>query len=144
MSESHYKISKKNNVLSVNFRSSIDNVEEVISMTRTFIEEKKREDSIDFFSLRLILLESLTNAVKHGNLLDTQKNIQYTFVLQDDCVEIDIQDMGRGFDWKETINSDIPYLSSSGRGIHIIKEYASAFRYNRKGNHLKIVINLLP
>ncbi len=141
MNQNRYIVNKNNNMLSVNFSSTINSVEHVISITKSFIEENKKAGGINFFSLHLILLESLTNAVKHGNHYDAQKSIDYQFLLLDDRVEIEIEDMGDGFNWQETIKNDIPCLTSHGRGIHIIKEYSDLFRYNKKGNKLKIIIN---
>jgi len=78
MKKNQFVVSTQNNLLTVTFSSSIDSVESVITTSKAFIDEKKISDRIDLFSLRLILLESLTNAVKHGNQLDVKKQVRFT------------------------------------------------------------------
>lgn len=95
----------------------------------------------DCFAIRLALEEALSNAFKHGNGGDPKQSIIIQYKLDDNCVRIEVEDQGNGFDIgsipdptrKENI--EIP----AGRGIMLMRAYMSEVVYNDEGNHVSLV-----
>jgi len=50
-----------------------------------------------------------------------------------------VEDQGEGFDWKQQLTGNPYTTADSGRGLVILKKYATAFRFNGKGNRLVVV-----
>jgi serine/threonine-protein kinase RsbW len=131
-------ISKNNKTLSASFSSSMDTIDKIDIETRDMLKGELDESRI--FALSLCMREGLTNAIKHGNRLDPEKVAHCTLTIDEKEIIIDIEDQGEGFDWQE-ISRTIPDPQlEHGRGLTIIKEYCSEFRYNEKGNKLTMII----
>ena len=58
-------------------------------------------DDSRIFSLSLCMREGLTNAIKHGHQLDSEKIAHYTLTIKEKKIIIEIEDQGEGFNWKE-------------------------------------------
>ncbi|MGY8771337.1 MAG: ATP-binding protein [Pirellulales bacterium] len=90
----------------------------------------------DTFGVHLSTEEALVNAIKHGNGLDPDKNVQVELNLGAKRVSIRITDEGDGFDSDHlpdpTLeeNLDVP----SGRGVMLMRSYMTAVEYNENGN----------
>lgn len=93
------------------------------------------------FAIKLALEEAMTNAVRHGNRNDPQKNIYIQFKVTCECTEIVIRDEGEGF-FVDTVpdptrpeNIDRP----SGRGIMLMRAYLDEVVYSKSGNQVRLV-----
>ncbi len=92
----------------------------------------------DCFGIRLALEEALVNAIKHGNRMDSSKQVFVAFYMSSDDVTVVIEDQGDGFkmedvpDPTEEDNLDKP----GGRGIMLIRSFMSSVEYNDKGNRM--------
>ena len=108
-------------------------IEEVMAVVRT---DLCRWNEKDLFALELTLEEALTNAVKHGNNSDPSKKVQFDCKLNSDKIYVRIEDEGCGFnpyaiaDPREPANLEIV----SGRGVLLIKHFATSVKWNEKGN----------
>jgi serine/threonine-protein kinase RsbW len=90
----------------------------------------------EVFSVRLALEEALVNAIKHGNQLDRTKQVQISYRLTSDRLEVRITDEGPGFD-----PSDVPDPTAienlerpCGRGLMLMRHYMSEVEYIGAGN----------
>jgi len=106
-------------------------IEEVMRVVRTHQWNDK-----DLFALELVLEESLTNAVKHGNHTDPSKNVRFDCKLNQDTFYVRIEDEGSGFDPHAVADPREPanQMSASGRGILLVKHFATRVQWNERGN----------
>jgi len=131
-------ISKNKKTLSVSFSSSMDTIDKIDVETRDMLKGELDESRI--FALSLCMREGLTNAIKHGHRLDPEKIVHCMLTIEEKEIIIDIEDQGEGFDWKEISRTIPDPQRDHGRGLTIIREYCSEFRYNEKGNKLTMII----
>ena len=95
------------------------------------------------FGVRLALEEALVNAIKHGNGLDPNKEVQVVCQISSEKVRIVIEDEGDGFrpqdvpDPTEDENLEKP----CGRGIMLMRAFLSVVEYNERGNRVVLEKN---
>lgn len=92
----------------------------------------------DVFGVRLALEEALVNAIKHGNGMDPDKQVQIDCRFDDDGVRIVIEDEGPGFDVTSVPDptSEENLDKPGGRGIMLMRSFMSHIEYNESGNRL--------
>jgi serine/threonine-protein kinase RsbW len=90
----------------------------------------------ELFAIRLALEEALVNAIKHGHKGDTRKEVQIRYHLSPERFLVEIQDQGAGFRPEDVPDPFAPenLERSSGRGLLLIRSYATWVRYNDAGN----------
>lgn len=90
----------------------------------------------EVFGIHLAAEEALMNALKHGNQLDTDKQVDVGFFISSESVRIEISDEGEGFDPEDVPdptdddNLEIP----SGRGLMLMRSFMNEVRFNHDGN----------
>jgi anti-sigma regulatory factor (Ser/Thr protein kinase) len=89
------------------------------------------------FALELLLREALTNAVCHGANEASEVGCEIEWL--ENGVVMRISDTGKGFDWRKCMDAAPAPLAESGRGIAILRRYASAVRFNDSGNWVEVV-----
>ncbi len=94
---------------------------------------------VDGFSTELIFREALTNSVVHGFPEDAGKRIYCVLRPRPNRLVIAIRDEGDGFDWRAGWDRKADLSDDHGRGIEIFRRYASAVRFNRKGNSVTLI-----
>ncbi|HMF13900.1 MAG TPA: ATP-binding protein [Gemmataceae bacterium] len=94
----------------------------------------------DVFGLRLALEEALVNAIKHGHRYDPSKRVAVRYCFQADCVLVEVEDQGPGFDPVAVPDPTDPENRerASGRGLFLMRAYASWVRHNRRGNCVRL------
>jgi anti-sigma regulatory factor (Ser/Thr protein kinase) len=93
----------------------------------------------DCFGAELLVREALTNAVAHGSHTDPGKRVRCCLRLKSGRLLIAVEDFGCGFDWRAAWDSQAALPDCSGRGIEILRKYASRVRYNDRGTSVMIV-----
>jgi len=90
----------------------------------------------DLFAIELVLEESLTNAVKHGNQSDSSKQVRFGFKLIGGTFYARVEDEGSGFDPDALADPREPsnQMATSGRGILLVRHFASRIRWSGNGN----------
>ena len=88
-----------------------------------------------FFAVKLALDEAVTNAIKHGNQLDPDKQVEVRAEVDAEQVMIQIRDEGPGFD-RTTVPD--PTLEEnldkcSGRGLLLIEAYMHEVAWSPDG-----------
>jgi len=92
------------------------------------------------FTAELLLREALTNAIVHGSRGDCQKQVLCAVRLAHRRVIIAVQDEGDGFDWRAVPKPPEESLDTRGRGIDLLRKYASRVRFNNKGNAVTLIV----
>jgi serine/threonine-protein kinase RsbW len=93
----------------------------------------------DCFGAELLVREALTNAVAHGSHTDPSKQVRCCLRIKNGRLLIAVEDYGCGFDWRAAWDNQAALPDCSGRGIEILRKYASSVRYNNRGNSVTIV-----
>ena len=94
--------------------------------------------SRDIFGVHMAVEEALVNAIKHGNGLDAHKKVRVVCQLSKECLRIEIEDEGPGFDPAqvpdptEEGNRELP----CGRGLMLMRSFMSKVEYNKAGNRV--------
>lgn len=123
------------------------------------------EPNLDDEKHRYVLLESITNAVEHGNLdIDVNrefpmykklyrersrerifysKKVRVRIEIRKD-IQYEIMDEGKGFNWHKILkeSDDERYMNEKtrGRGIYILKRISSSISFNDKGNIIRLSV----
>jgi serine/threonine-protein kinase RsbW len=90
------------------------------------------------FGVRLALEEALVNAIKHGNGLDPNKEVQVTCQISQEKVRVVIEDEGPGFRLQDVPDptEDENLEKPGGRGIMLMRAFLSVVEYNERGNRV--------
>jgi serine/threonine-protein kinase RsbW len=91
------------------------------------------------FAAELLVREALTNAVVHGCHADPARQVRCLMRLKNRRLLIVVGDEGDGFDWRAASGNMAAFPKCSGRGIAILRQYASRVRYNSRGNLVTIL-----
>ena len=94
---------------------------------------------LNAFSSELLLREALTNSVVHGAAQDPRGRITCVLRIKRGRLIIAIRDGGQGFDWRAAWNRQAGALDTHGRGMEILRHYASAVRFNPAGNSVTLI-----
>ncbi|GAB4162017.1 MAG: ATP-binding protein [Planctomycetaceae bacterium] len=94
----------------------------------------------DVFGMRLALEEALVNAIKHGNQMDPEKQVQVSCWIGEEIVRVEIEDQGEGFSLEDVPDptDDENLERPCGRGIMLMKAFLNVVEYNECGN--KVVL----
>jgi len=108
-----------------------------------FIDFQRRSQALldrsNCFAAELLVREALTNAVVHGCHTDPSKQVRCSLRLKAGRLLIAVEDDGDGFDWRAAWDKLANLSDCSGRGIEILRKYASRVRYNDRGNAVTII-----
>lgn len=90
----------------------------------------------DLFAVEMALVESLINAMRHGNRLDAKKKVVVECKASPERFWMKVQDEGPGFTPEKVpdCTSEENLERCSGRGLALIKAYMSNVEYNDCGN----------
>jgi serine/threonine-protein kinase RsbW len=95
----------------------------------------------DIFAVHLALEEAFLNAVKHGNKMDSTKDVKIDYSVDLDKVEISVTDQGEGFEPASV--ADPRYgedlYKPGGRGLLLMNSYMDMVKFNERGNSLYMV-----
>ena len=95
----------------------------------------------DIFAVRLALEEAFLNAIKHGNKMDSEKEIKIGCLVDMDKVEISMTDQGNGFDPTSVPDPRCKQnlYKAHGRGLLLIRSYMDIVEFNERGNSVRMV-----
>ena len=112
-------------------------IEEVIDL----LKKEFRITENEIFDIKLVLEESLTNAVKHGNKLDPDLIVDVSIATQGNQLIMNIKDQGKGFDPQDVPDPTAKdkLLRTSGRGVFLIKKLMDEVSYADAGREIKMI-----
>lgn len=112
--------------------AKLESVEDFVLDFRAF--SKEMFTVRDCFVTELLLREALTNAVIHGCRRDSRRHVNAVVRLNEQRLIVSITDDGKGFNWRDAWKHEATPECCSGRGMTILKNYATRVRFNSKGN----------
>ncbi len=135
-----FDVSRDSKSLTIFMGSTMENIDLADKETKIFLTDL--ELTSNAFAVSLVMREGLTNAVRHGHRFDINKTIQYSIKLEENTLIMEIEDQGEGFDWKNRRNVQPGADEDHGRGLPIIKNYFTDYKYNEKGNRVVLTKKL--
>lgn len=106
------------------FASRIEAVAEAAAAVSEFLNRVGvSEDAA--FGIDMAVREAVTNAVLHGNKLDSAKFAEIDLKKSPEILEINVRDQGKGFNPNEVADptKDENVLKTSGRGIFFMRNF---------------------
>jgi serine/threonine-protein kinase RsbW len=76
------------------------------------------------------VIEACTNAMEHGNSMDSDVGVELHFDFSPDRIEVTVLDSGPGFDHANWIPPE-DLMRERGRGITIMREFTDELHYDR-------------
>jgi len=118
-------------VISVRFPSRLELLALLDRVAQTVCERAALDDDT-CSQITMSVIEAGTNAIQHGHKRDATKPVDVIFALFPDRLEINVHDLGPGFDL-EGINGDVTspahLMDARGRGIYIMRACMDAVDY---------------
>ena len=86
------------------------------------------------------ITEAVNNAIKHGNKLNPDLNVEFTFENTDTNYSFTVKDEGAGFDFNHIADPTLPenVEKPDGRGIFIMKSLADEVEFLMDGRQVNI------
>jgi len=96
------------------------------------------------YHINLVLTEAMSNAIRHANENDPDKDLQITIQIEKQKLHIRVYDEGQGFDFASVPPPEFKYLDEHGRGVYIIRSLMDSVTYKRdkKGHVLEMIKSL--
>jgi len=92
-------------------------------------------------NVKVALVEAVTNAMEHGNKLDSSKVVKIQASFTSDQAVIDIIDEGDGFDLDALPNpvEKKNLFLTRGRGVFMMRQFLDEVEFHAPGNHVTVV-----
>jgi len=123
-------------------------VSEIDSLAKveTIIDELKEQFQIPediYGNILVAITEAVNNAIRHGNKLDPEKKVDFSFEFTDKDYVFKIQDKGPGFDPNSIPDPTLPENldKPDGRGIFIMKNLSDEVNFEDDGRRVEISFN---
>jgi len=135
-------------VISVRIPSRLELLALLDRITQSVCERASMDDDA-CSQVTMSVIEAGTNAIQHGHHRDATKPVDVTFAVFPDRLEINVHDLGEGFD-PGHVNGDVTspehLLDARGRGIYIMRACMDAvdFQFSPAGTVCHLVKRRAP
>lgn len=128
-------------ILHLQVESRMDRVSAALDTLHAFAEAHlQKEEAV--YRAQLLFNEALTNALKHGNGFEAEKQITVDVKANGRAFTFSVEDEGIGFE-PDSVESPIKERNlrrSHGRGLHLIEELADEVVFECDGRRLCVTI----
>lgn len=132
-----FREDKEKNTIEFVFSSCMNNIDDACKKVTNYLHHEIENIDPELFSINLVIREGLTNAIRHGNHRDKNKEVRFFLALKKGpSLYIEIEDQGEGFDWRRYTEGLPSHEKDHGRGIPIMAAYFDRYFYNDRGNIL--------
>lgn len=89
-----------------------------------------------FGRINLAIIESVNNAILHGNHNDQTKLVTIEAEIDEDKITISVSDEGVGFDYSTIPDPTIPdnITKATGRGLYLMKVLSDHLEFQKNGS----------
>ena len=121
--------------------SDVDLLEPLVEEAEAFLSGQIDDPELVYRAV-LLLSEAATNAMKHGNGFDPQKKVRIELTRADHEIRIMVCDEGGGFDPGASADplDQSNLMSTSGRGLFLIREMADRVSFDDDGRCVIITV----
>lgn len=132
-----FEVTQTDQSMNVWFSSCMENIDAACQAASRYLSDHIRQAEDHLFAVNLVMREGLTNAVRHGNRNDPEKDVRFLLkIIGNLSIHMEIEDQGNGFNWRQYQACDLLTADDHGRGIPIMETYFTRYTYNEKGNIL--------
>lgn len=130
-----------------NISIEIPSLAENIRIVESFIDNAKEKYELTddvYGNIMIAVIESVNNAILHGNQTDKQKNVRLSASLLEGEIVFSISDEGTGFDYKNLPDPTSPenVEKVGGRGIFLMKNLADEIQFKNDGRTVELTFYL--
>ena len=115
----------------------------IVAACRDILTELKARSfsEDDTFAVHLALEEAFINAIKHGNKMNSAKQVKIDYLVGLDKIEVFLADQGDGFDPDAVVDprAEENLYKTEGRGLFLIRSYMDEVDFNERGNRMRMV-----
>ena len=120
---------------------------ENIRIVESFVDNTKdKYDLTDdvYGNIMVAVIESVNNAIVHGNQSDKEKNVQLSAQFDADSISFKITDEGNGFDVNTLPDPTSPenLEKTGGRGIFLMKHLSDEVAFENDGRQVTLTFYL--
>ena len=129
--------------INIEIPSLVENIRIVESFVDNAKEKYKLNDDV-YGNIMIAIVESVNNAIIHGNKTNKEKNVSLSASLLGEEIKFVISDQGDGFDYDNLPDPTAPENIDKvgGRGIFLIKHLADEIHFNNEGRTLELTFYL--
>ncbi|MFT5667457.1 MAG: serine/threonine-protein kinase RsbW [Vicingaceae bacterium] len=122
--------------------SNIDSLAKVENIIESIKDEHQIPDEI-YGNILVSVSEGINNAIKHGNSLDSEKVVDFSFQITEKNYEFTISDKGPGFDFTNIPDPTHPdnLEKIDGRGVFIMKNLSDKLEFKNNGSRIILTFN---
>lgn len=97
-------------------------------------------DGRDYFGVQMVLEETLSNAIRHGNKCDETKRVRVACRASKERFWMTVEDEGEGFqpDKVADCTTEENLHAFGGRGMALIEAYMKSVAHNERGNQITV------
>lgn len=130
-----------------NISIEIPSIAENIRIVESFVDNAKDEYNLTddmYGNIMIAVVESVNNAIVHGNNSDKDKFVSISANLEDSQIVFKVSDQGLGFNHQTLPDPTSPenLESIGGRGIFLIKHLADEVDFQNEGRTLELTFYL--
>lgn len=130
-----------------NINIEIPSLVENIRIVESFVDNAKEAYELNddlYGNIMIAVIESVNNAIIHGNSADKAKSVSLSANLQDSQIVFTVSDEGPGFDHSNLPDPTAPenIEKIGGRGIFLIKNLADEVDFKNEGRTLQLTFYL--
>jgi len=136
-------LATKSSCVQIDIQSSFEMVD-LVQVVFDSLSSQVGFDADSSHWISVAIRESVTNAVRHGNKLDSDKRVIVRFEVVENDFTVSVEDEGEGFDPKKIPDplAEENLLRASGRGIFFMKNFMDEVTYNfqpKRGTRVTMV-----
>lgn len=130
-----------------NITIEIPSLVENIRIVESFIDNTKEKYELTddvYGNIMIAVIESVNNAILHGNKTDKGKNVRLSANLLEGQILFSISDEGPGFNYKDLPDPTSPenVEKIGGRGIFLMKNLADEIQFKDEGRTVELTFYL--
>ena len=131
------------NNISIEIPSLMENIRIVESFVDNTKEKYELTDDL-YGNIMVAVIESVNNAIVHGNQSDKEKNVQLSAQFDADSICFKITDEGKGFDFSTLPDPTSPenLEKTGGRGIFLMKHLSDEVAFENDGRQVTLTFYL--
>lgn len=131
------------NTINIQIPSLLEN----IRIVESFIDNAKDKYDLDddiYGNIMIAVIESVNNAIMHGNGGDKEKNVDLSLFLDEEQIRFTIKDEGNGFNISDLPDPTAPenLERTGGRGIFLMKHLADEVSFKNDGQKVELTFYL--
>ncbi len=131
------------NNISIEIPSLMENIRIVESFVDNTKEKYELTDDV-YGNIMVAVIESVNNAIVHGNQSDKEKNVQLSATFNTNNIQFKITDEGPGFDSSILPDPTSPenLEKTGGRGIFLMKHLSDEVAFEHEGRQVVLTFYL--